>query len=157
MKKPFYSKGNKVLLKDQDIFFKIKGIEHKCVRNVDQKKSFFIITHRYGHVARLQNMHIWCWEKKGIFHVMHINLCNLLPQDTVELFSRAWKQRIGRTAKFIKNRDLFFLKKTDTYVFIRNIFLHYLYLLSNSPSLYHGIRTKLHSFLWISTLTVYLS
>lgn len=39
MKKPFYSKGNKVLLKDQDIFFKIKGIEHKCVRNVDQKKN----------------------------------------------------------------------------------------------------------------------
>lgn len=60
MKKPFYSKGNKVLLKDQDILFKmkIKGIEHKCVRNVDQKKSFFIITRGYGHVARLQNMHI---------------------------------------------------------------------------------------------------
>lgn len=60
---------------------------------------------------------------EGLFHVMHINLGNLRPQDTRET-EELENKGLEELPNLLKIG--IFLKKMDTYVFTRNICLHYL-------------------------------
>lgn len=118
------------------------------------KKSFFTITQGYRHVARLQNTHIWCREKKGISNVTRINLRNLLSQDTMEA------EELGNKGleELLDLLKIGIFKK-DGYLCIHQKYFPalFIFVIQFTIILYNGMRTKLHSFLWFTMLMYHKS
>lgn len=85
---------------------------------------------------------------------MHINLRNLLPQDTMEAEELGNKE-LEELLDLLK-MGIF---KKDGYLCIHQKYFPalFIFVIQFTIILYHGMRTKLHSFLWFTMLTAYVS